>query len=217
MQISISTQLGATQLSKPPLGGWLPSVAFSQGQTDVLNAVADELIPGGDGFPAPSEVDIVGFFARYVAPAGEESKWYPFLQEDAFKGRLDTLGRQFIDASPEGRVQALRTIETDDSEFFMRVRDVTYYGYYSRPEVIRAIRSNLPAGKDYRNSPQPFGYSDSIIDWDDELLSRVRGTYIRTEDVRPAVLPDDFPVHRTVRQGEGRRATAQQGPIPSGA
>lgn len=29
-------------------------------------------------------------------------------------------------------------------------------------------------------------------DWDEQLLSRVRGTYTRTEDVRPVEVPADL-------------------------
>lgn len=217
MDLSIRTQLGATQRSAPPLGGWLPAIEFNDQQVAVLNAIADELIPGGDGFPAPSAVDIVGFFARYVAPSGQEPKWYPFLAEDDFRIRLDSLCDQLLNQASEQRVTVLRKLETEDEEFFTRVRDVVYYGYYSRPEVIRAINNNLVAGKDYRYSPQPFGYSDAMRDWDDDLLSRVKGTYIRTRDVRPIDVPEDFPFQRTVRQSSADMHTAQPAPTPSGA
>lgn len=218
MEMLIATQLGATQLSKPPLGGWLPAIGFTDGQAAVLNAAADAVIPGGDGFPAPSEVNIVGFFARYIAPAGQEPKWYPFLAENDFRARLDALGEFFVNATCERRVETLRQLEADDNEFFTRLRDVVYYGYYSRPEVIRAINVNLDAGKDYRNSPQPFGYSDTMRDWDEDLLTRVKGNYIRTEDVRPLDLPDDLPARRAVRRSDASdRETAQPAPTPSGA
>ncbi|NMR21695.1 gluconate 2-dehydrogenase subunit 3 family protein [Cellulomonas fimi] len=218
MEILIATQLGATQVSKPPLGGWGRGVQFTDEQAAVLDAVADEIIPGGDGFPAPSSVNIVGFFARYVTPASEEAKWYPFLPEIEFKARLGKLAGKLMARDPLGRVEVLRRLEADDAEFFTRVRDVVYYGYYSRPEVIRAINIHLEAGKDYRYSPQPFGYSDSMADWDEALLSRVTGTYIRTQDVRPVDLPDDLAARRAVkRSGVPDLPTAQPAPTPSGA
>ncbi|WP_214370826.1 gluconate 2-dehydrogenase subunit 3 family protein [Pseudonocardia sp. H11422] len=180
--------------AKPPLGGWLPEIRLTDVQAAVLNAAADELVPGGDGFPAPSEVDVISFIARYVAPSGWEPKWFPFLGEADVRARLDALGSEFVDASPARRVTVLEGLARDEAEFFTRLRDVVYHAYYSRPEVIRAMNIHLAAGRDYRNTPQPYGYSDVMDDWDDELLSRVRGTYIRTEDVRRVEIPADLPM-----------------------
>lgn len=190
--------------TKPPLGGWLPGARLTEAQAAVLNAAADELIPGGDGFPAPSEVDVISFIARYVAPAGTPPRWFPFLGEDDLRVRLDALGDGFITGGSVQRVRVLEGLERDETEFFSRLRDVVYHAYYSRPEVVRAMNRNLPAGRDYRPAPQPYGYSDVMDDWDDELLGRVRGTYTRTEDVRRVAIPADLPLGpaRQVR-GEG--------------
>jgi hypothetical protein len=177
---------------KPPIGGWLPGISLTPTQISVLNAVVDRLIPGGEGFPAPSEVDVVSFFRRYIAPEGQEPKWFPFIGELEFLARLDAFGEKFIRSSPAAQVETLRTLEITEVFFFARIRDLTYYAYYSRPAVITAINANLEAGKDLRNSPQPFGYSDTMDDWDEQLLSRVRGTYTRTEDVRPVEVPADL-------------------------
>ncbi len=177
---------------KPPIGGWLPGISITPTQTSVLNAMADRLIPGGGGFPAPSEVDVVSFFRRYIAPEGQEPKWFPFIGESEFHARLDALGEEFVRSSPAAQVETLQTLEKTEEFFFARIRDLTYYAYYSRPAVITAINANLEAGKDLRNSPQPFGYSDTMDDWDEQLLSRVRGTYTRTEDVRPVEVPADL-------------------------
>jgi hypothetical protein len=201
---------------KPPLGGWLPSIRFTEPQTSVLNAAADQLIPGGGGFPNPSEVDVISFIAKYVTPSGREAKWYPFLAEDDFKVRLEALGDEFVRATSARRVQVLQALERDEAEFFGRLRDIVYHAYYSRPEVIRAMNRNLAAAKDYRNTPQPYGYSDVMDDWDDELLSRVRGSYKRTEDVKPVVVPADLPRTTGTRQAHVPLETAEPQPTPSG-
>ncbi|HEV7827173.1 MAG TPA: gluconate 2-dehydrogenase subunit 3 family protein [Mycobacteriales bacterium] len=198
---------------KPPLGGWLPPVRLTATQAAVLNAVSDRLIPGGDGFPAPSEVDVLGFVTRYVSPAGQEPKWYPFLGERDVGARLDGLGQAFLDS--ERQVEILRDLERDDADFFTRLRDVVYYAYYSRPAVIRVINEQLPAGRDYRNSPMPFGYSDVMDDWDDALLARVRGTYTRTEDVVRLPVPAGAggPAHESP---DADGASASGNPLPGG-
>lgn len=174
---------------KPPLGGWLPPIRLTERQGAVLNAVADELIPGGAGFPPPSEVDVLSFITRYVTPAGQDAKWFPFLGEDDFKARLDRLGDGFLQATAAERVTVLTGLEQDQPEFFLHLHDVVYYAYYSRPAVVHTMNRTLRAGRDYRLSPQPYGYTDVMDDWDDELLARVRGSYRRTADVRRVEVP----------------------------
>lgn len=183
---------------KPPVGGWLPPIDLSELQRKVFEAIADELIPEAAGWPAPSEVDVVSFFVRYVAPASMDPAWYPFLGENEVKAKLEGLGEQFVSLSRAQRVDALKSLESDDCSFFSRIRDVVYFGYYSRPEVVRAINRNLEAGRDYRFAPQPYGYADVIDGWDEELLSRARqrGNYKRTDDVTRLSLPDDVPGQR---------------------
>jgi hypothetical protein len=197
---------------KPPIGGWLPPVRFTPAQAAVLNAAADQLIPGGEGYPAPSEVDVLSFVAKYVAPAGSEPRWYPFLGEADFGARLDALGTAFAEAVPERQVEVLQILERDDPEFFTRLRDLVYYAYYSRPAVITVMNRRLEAAKDYRLSPLPYGYSDVMADWDDELLSRVRGTYRRTEDVVRLPLPADLAGTQATPEADGTSATGN--PLP---
>ncbi|GAB3699881.1 gluconate 2-dehydrogenase subunit 3 family protein [Saccharopolyspora tripterygii] len=174
---------------KPPLGGWLPPIRLTEQQGAVLNAVADEFIPGGDGFPQPSEVDVLSFITRYVTPAGQDAKWFPFLGENDFKARLEKLGDSFLQAPSAERVAILSGLEWDEPEFFGHLRDVVYYAYYSRPAVVHTMNRLLRAGRDYRLSPQPYGYIDVMDDWDDELLARVRGSYRRTAEVRRIEVP----------------------------
>jgi hypothetical protein len=189
---------------KPPIGGWLPGIAITPTQASVLNAIADQLIPGGEGFPAPSEVDVVSFFRRYIAPEGQEPKWFPFIGESEFGARLDALGEEFVLSSPADKVETLKAMEQTEEFLFARLRDMTYYAYYSRPAVITAVNKNLEAGKDLRNSPLPFGYSDTMDVWDEELLSRVTGTYTRTEDVRPVEIPENLRKSNATTLEEGQ-------------
>ncbi|CAN3127620.1 gluconate 2-dehydrogenase subunit 3 family protein [Mycobacterium sp. smrl_JER01] len=175
---------------KPPLGGWVPQVEFDTATTMLLNALADTLIPPGGGYPAPSAVDIVGFFRRYVTPSGQEARWYPFVSVDHIACVAEWLGADFTRSDEAARVTAVAQLEREHVEEFSRLRDLVYHAYYSRPAVISAINAQSPAGRDYRISPQPYGYADTIDDWDEELLSRVQGTYQCTEDVVRVALPD---------------------------
>jgi hypothetical protein len=177
---------------KTPFGGNRIPIDFSAEQVAALEAAADELIPPGDGFPAPSEVGIVEYIARFVTPRDRDSTQFPDVPEDAFKADLDRLlGPAFVDADGAGRVAALQQIEADEAVFFGQLRNLVYYGYYSRREVVRAINRTLAAGRDYQATPQPRGYWDVIEPWDESLLKDVTGDYIRTEDAKRVVGASD--------------------------
>lgn len=180
----------------------------------MLSAVADCLIPPGDGFPAPSTVDVAGFVARFVAPVGQDATWYPFLTLGETVRWLEELGSDFLEADPDKQARLLQAREAEDSEFFGRVRDTVYVGYYSRPEVVLSINRTLPAGRDYRATPQPFGYSDTIVDWDEDLLARVRGTFIPTADIVPLSIPEEIrglgPAHTSAGATDGDAAPRRE-------
>lgn len=175
---------GGFEVGRPRLGGLESPVQFSERQTAILNAAADEIIPPGGGFPAPSEVNVVDFIGRYVAPSGYKAIHYPFAEEDDFKAAVDGLGEDFLSAESKGRVERLEGLETEEGPFFEQLRNLVYYGYYSATEVTLAIQKNLPAGRDYHGPPQPYGYIQTIEWWDEDLLAeRGGGGHIATEDV----------------------------------
>ncbi|TDD30006.1 gluconate 2-dehydrogenase subunit 3 family protein [Kribbella turkmenica] len=164
------------------LGGNPVPVVFTDRQIAALGAIADELIPAGDGFPAPSSVGVVEeFFTRYVTPADIVVNRFPYARETEFKAAVDALADDFLAANSAGRVNQLANLERDEPDFFGQLRALTYGGYYSRPAVLVALRS-LPAGRDYHGAPLPRGYDQTTADWDDLIPPGV-GSYIRTTDV----------------------------------
>jgi hypothetical protein len=173
-------------VAKPPLGGSTDgAVRLTGQQVAILNAASDQIIPPGDGFPAPSSVGVVEeFMPRYITPRGQEPQHYPLVAEEQFTAAVDALGRRFLDAGSDQRVEMLQRVERDDPTFFTQLRTLVYYGYYSRPAVTEAIRANLEAGRDYHGAPQPYGYAASMEDWDLTALPRGRGRYIPTAEVR---------------------------------
>ena len=169
--------------SKPAIGGYRPPILLTDRQRRVLDALADEIVPPGGGFPAPSDVGVATFIARYVAPTGQPAKWYPFFAEVEFAVRLDGFDDHFLTGGSAHRIAVLQGIEADDPDWFGRIRNMVYSAYYSTPEVVKVINQQLAAGRDYRLTPLPYGYSDRMEDWDQTLLARVKGSYTRTDDV----------------------------------
>ncbi|MCG2624427.1 gluconate 2-dehydrogenase subunit 3 family protein [Arthrobacter sp. I2-34] len=176
---------------KPPMGG-TPDYRFSERHARILDAFADTLIPAGEGFPAPSEVEISGFIARYVTPAGMEPKWYPRLAAEQIGARLDSLADALLDPDPRRGYEAVRAFESSEADAFAVLRELVYFGYYSHAAVVRAINLQLAAGQDYRQTPQPAGYLEGLEAWDQESLAKVRGTYLRTEEVVPLAFQPTF-------------------------
>jgi hypothetical protein len=176
------------QLIRPPMGGRSGVVRWTPDEQSAIEAVADAIVPGGHGFPAPSEVQIADFVARYTTPGSQPPRWYPYLNHDNLVAHL---GHLLTGALEAGAVTAaVERWERDEPDFFALVRDLVYFGYYSRPAVTQAINDRIAAGRDYRNTPQPYGY-DVAEDWDEGLLARVRGRYLATADVtRLDFLPD---------------------------
>lgn len=166
------------------MGGADPPITFSKQQQAILNAAADEIIPPGGGFPAPSAVDIVEFIARYVAPSGQKSRHFPFAEEGAFKAGVDRLGNAFVQSGSQRRIEILERASTEDATFFTQLRDLVYYGYYCRPAVTQAIRDNLEAGRDYHGPPQPLGYLSVTERWNESEIPKGRGGYTKTKEIK---------------------------------
>lgn len=171
---------------RPRLGGLAVPIRFTDAEAAVINAVADTMVPPGKGFPAPSEVDVVDFVGRYLAPSGTRAVHYPFAAEDEFKASLAGLGQEFVDADETGRTDTLARLEREDEEFFGQLRSLVYYGYYSMTEVTLAIRKNIPAGRDYHGPPQPYGYLGTTEPWDDATLATRGGSadHLATDEVK---------------------------------
>ncbi len=164
-------------------GGNRTPVPLTDMQREVLNAVADELVPPGAGFPSPSDVRVVDdFFVRYITPVSATANWFPFAREEEFKAAVDQLAGPFLAADHEGRVARLTALEREQPEFFGQLRALTYAGYYSRPPVLLALQQALPAGRDYHGPPLPYGYDLSTPDWD-EITPPGTGSYTETSDV----------------------------------
>lgn len=162
-------------------------IAIAPAARSSLAAAADTLIPGASGMPRPSEVGIVEFIARMTAPADATFAHYPFATQDDLDALVGQLGEDFADADTGERQRRLAALEQADEGFglFWKLRELVYFGYYSRPAVTLALRALLPAAHDYHGAPQPAGYAEVIEDWPADRYRDNRGRYTPTEQVRP--------------------------------
>jgi hypothetical protein len=164
--------------------GWTTSpIALTSGEVRVLNTLLDALIPLDDSFPSPSSVHVVEHFVANALAEG--SPVTPGLMPtEEFLSRIDELeaATSFENGTA---VQTLERLEVSDPPFFRHLLILAYHGYYSRPEIIEAIRRASEAGRDYQLTPQPHGYAHvGIGDAWGGRLPRNRGSYTATRDVR---------------------------------
>ena len=151
--------------SAEPGGNRIP-IVFSDHEREALHAIVDEMIPPGRGFPAQAR----RASSRNSSPAtslrpGSSITRFPNAVEDQFKAALAGFGKKFLAKNKVDRVADLARLEAEQPEFFGQLRALTYAGYYSRPEVIVALRRNNDAGRDYNGPPLPYGYDESTLDW----------------------------------------------------
>jgi hypothetical protein len=178
----------AFRAARAEVGGYATPITFSDHERQMLNAICDEIIPPGDGYPAPGAVGVIDeFFVHYIAPKGSTVTRFPHATEDTFKSDLARLGHEFLAKNHAGRVAALERLETEQPEFFGQLRALTYGAYYSRPETIAALRRHHDAGRDYRGAPQPYGYEQSTMDWGDMIPPKKQASYTRTDAVKKLV------------------------------
>jgi hypothetical protein len=183
------------------LGGRAVSTPFHPELVQRVNAVCDRLIPPEGDFPAPSDVGIVDIIGRYVAPDDEMPRFFPFFTVGAVAGLLEPLGDDFESVETVVQDERMIALEIDAAQGFAVFRMLTNFCYYSRPAVALAVQK-LPAGKYYRPTPQPYGYLDTVADWDEIEINRTRGSYVETADVAPVDLSDDIRASVVIKEDE---------------
>ncbi len=147
---------------------WRPGfhgLSLSEDTAKALGVVADLMIPGGEGYPAASEAQVVGFVEAHLNPSEQD--------------RLEKLLGDLNSGNREEVGNWLRELEASSSGgSFAFLRWYVYCAYYSSPSVLAALRDR---GYDYHGSPQPYGYK---IEADPPVPTEVRGSYIPTEEVK---------------------------------
>lgn len=144
--------------------------AINKFEAAVIVAAADCMVPGNKDWPTPSETDL-GRFITEAATRPDDLK--------ALRKLIRFLGTEFGSSDTAVQAEALRAFERENPGDFRVVIDFVYCGYYSRPEVVRAIQRNFDC--DYISPPQPRGYNMPL---EPDLLPPKRGKFTPTEQVK---------------------------------
>ncbi|MGW4031523.1 hypothetical protein ACWEFL_19780 [Streptomyces sp. NPDC004838] len=143
----------------------------------VLTAAADRMIPPEGDWPLPSGTALEGFLGDALRSRESDARTVRGI-----RARLDGLcDGDFPSAPGAAQDAALISLEAADPAAFRTLRELVYYGYYSRPEVAEVIRKVLDC--DYHSPPQPLGYR---IDDAPFLTPPARGHYTPTSAMRSA-------------------------------
>ena len=137
---------------------------------ELLAAVLDTLVPGGDAFPGAGQVALDYVLAVAAASADLDSilsRGLQVVQETARAG-----GSDFASLTPDDREHVLRRVERSRPELFEALARQTYDGYYSRPAVI--ARLGLDPGPLH-----PRGHRVQAVDLPDLARVVARGPIYR--------------------------------------
>jgi hypothetical protein len=145
-------------------------------QSAALRALADSLLPGGEGFPAASETGMVSMLLarlRAVDPA----------LPDRLIAAIAAQGNPPEDAAAWR--EATARLETLEPKLFDDLRKYAYLTYYEQPLTIAAIRA---LGLAYNTSPLPEGYPTEPFEIERDAPRHQRGGWIATGAVKPVDL-----------------------------
>ncbi|HEY8283604.1 MAG TPA: gluconate 2-dehydrogenase subunit 3 family protein [Chloroflexota bacterium] len=158
-------------------------IALTSGEANLLTAVLDTLLPGGEGFPSASGAGTGVFLLDQIGPGARQEWLLPLLT-----GLDDAAGGDFTVRTAEQRTTLLQQCEAVQPLPFARLLALAYYSYYAQPAVIAVIQA---LGHDYNQTPQPLGYAMAPFDPVNptHLPAVPRGTYKRTLDMARVVMP----------------------------
>lgn len=145
-------------------------------EREALRALADTLLPGGEGFPAASSTGMLPMLTERLRAVDIALPARLFEAVKA-QGPLPEHAAAWRDAAT--RLEAVEPRMFDD------LRKYAYLSYYEQPAVIAAIRA---LGLLYHASPLPEGYPTEMFNIECDAPSHERGFWIATNAVRPVDL-----------------------------
>ncbi len=135
---------------------------LSEDQRAMLAAVLNRLVPAAGDMPAAGDLEIAGFVESVAAGSTGKRRT---LMDGLVQVELaaSERGGSFAALSEAAQVDALRSVEASNPEFFQELVTQTYRGYYTNETVCGALGYRPPNREDY--DPLPF---------DESLLEPVR-------------------------------------------
>jgi hypothetical protein len=143
--------------------------ALGDAELEQLVRIADLMIPGEGGWPAPSSTEV----RDYIREGAHRAADVALLREI-----VNAVGPALADGAPQA-AQQLAAAQATKPLAFRVLLEFVYYAYYAQPEVVRAVRTQLDC--DYVSPPQPHGYT---MPPDTGLAPSRHHGYVPTAEVR---------------------------------
>jgi hypothetical protein len=143
--------------------------ALAPAELKQIVQAADAMIPGGGGWPRPSDTEMLAYIREGARRAADVA----LLRE-----ALQAVGAALNDGAVALEAQLSR-LRTERPLAFRVLQEFVYYAYYAQPEVVRAVRELLDC--DYISPPQPHGYA---MPPDAGIVPSRGHTYVPTHEVR---------------------------------
>lgn len=128
-------------------------MALSLSDLEKIGALADTLLPGGDGFPAASTVGLPAWIIARDEYAAAVTRI------------LELLSANFETLAPWQREVEARLLEASYQDAFEGFVTAAYAGYYTSLPVLAVIEEKTG----YHARPQPFGYA--LPPFDEAIVS----------------------------------------------
>lgn len=132
---------------------------WTKAQTNLLNAILDQLIPSNPEkyIPGAGELGVSDFLAECAA------------KNESFRDSVDTLLRRANELAGEVTPAFVRQLETELPAAFTALLTETYKGYYSRPDM----RAKVGVGA-HPVHPEGYDVARETPQLMDELTASVR-------------------------------------------
>lgn len=156
----------------------------------LLERLVDELIPGDERWPSASSVGVhdavmLRLFSKPSSLILEQS--------------LDCSSGGLLSAALTTRAAVVRRFADTHPALFEKIYTAAVLAYYEMPAVVETIRGG---GRPYSKSPHEDGYAMPAFDLERDKPRHGRGSYLRTEDVKPLDLSSlDLDTVATTRWG----------------
>ena len=117
---------------------------FSQGQIQTFSAALNRIIPAQGDMPGAGDLGLARFVegAASASPSNTRLFTQGLSTIELTNSRLT--GKEFTQATGQEQDQALQNVESSNGAFFDELVRQTYNGYYTTPDVFRAMGYSIP-------------------------------------------------------------------------
>ena len=124
---------------------------FTEAQREIIKAILDAILPGGNGFPSAGQLGVDRYLDRIAGESPEIKSLFSRGITSLTTLSIEKYGSGFCELGDAKKTSLLTELENNDTAFFRNLVLHTYNGYYTDPNVLKILDLGVRA-------PQPQGY-----------------------------------------------------------